>query len=184
MKKINLLIILLLTTVMAYPQHRLMQVHSEGEVAYEINTTQVDSVTFRTAEIVPCIMENYITEGSVWKSTDVIVTVWEGADLIQAFYELTFYPSENKICIKTISEKSGLVVNNYITNYCIREDTIYDSKYKMMYWYWEEPYKDDVWYLFHLTENQIGIVDSKYLYSPHPAVYPPRGSHWFNRQTN
>ena len=47
MKTINLLIILLLTAAMAYPQHRVMQVHSEGEVAYEINTAQVDSVTFR-----------------------------------------------------------------------------------------------------------------------------------------
>ena len=47
MKTINLLIILLLTAVMVYPQHRLMQVYSEGEVAYEINTAQVDSVVFR-----------------------------------------------------------------------------------------------------------------------------------------
>ena len=49
MKTINLLIILLLTAVIAYPQHRLMQVHSEGEVAYEINTAQVDSVVFRAS---------------------------------------------------------------------------------------------------------------------------------------
>ena len=49
MKKINLLILLLLTAVMAYPQHRLMQVYSAGEVAYEINTAQVDSVVFRAS---------------------------------------------------------------------------------------------------------------------------------------
>ena len=50
MKTINLLIILLLTAAMAFPQHRLMQVHSAGEVAYEINTAQVDSVVFKNGE--------------------------------------------------------------------------------------------------------------------------------------
>ena len=49
MKTINLLMILLLTAVIAYPQHRVMQVHSAGEVAYEINTAQVDSVVFRAS---------------------------------------------------------------------------------------------------------------------------------------
>ena len=66
MKTINLLIILLLTAVIAYPQHRLMQVYSEGEVAYEINTAQVDSVVFKIGLSLDCgiteISENeYLT---------------------------------------------------------------------------------------------------------------------------
>jgi len=48
MKKIMMLLPLLVA-MLVYPQHRVMQVHSEGDVAYEINTAQVDSVTFMSS---------------------------------------------------------------------------------------------------------------------------------------
>ena len=49
---------------MAYPQHRLMQVHSAGEVAYEINTAQVDSVVFKNGEPVEIPFTEYSLEGT------------------------------------------------------------------------------------------------------------------------
>jgi hypothetical protein len=39
--------VLLLTTTVAQGQNKVMQVHSGGDVVYEINTLQVDSVVFR-----------------------------------------------------------------------------------------------------------------------------------------
>ena len=53
MKRFCFLIIslLLLTATPARPQDKVMQIYSGGEVAYEISTAQVDSITFRAEGI-------------------------------------------------------------------------------------------------------------------------------------
>ncbi len=50
MKTLNFLIIALLLTATPVWAQKVMQVHSGGEVVYEIPTAQVDSVTFKTEE--------------------------------------------------------------------------------------------------------------------------------------
>ena len=39
--------VLLLTTTVAQGQNKVMQVHSSGNVVYAVNTSQVDSITFK-----------------------------------------------------------------------------------------------------------------------------------------
>ena len=116
MKRFSSLITALLLTAIFVWAQKVMQVHSEGRVAYEIPTAQVDSVTFVTDEIA-----SYITEGSVWKCVncdDFVV-------------EYTFYPSKNEMYTKVVPDElpgNWLIPirrDDVLVGYCIKDNTLY-----------------------------------------------------------
>ena len=161
MKKFSLSIItLLLTVTPIWAQGKVMQVHSDGSVVYEIPTAQVDSVTFKAKnnEVFPCFpksgaenwtVENCITEASVWKC-------FSHSDLL---LEYTFYPSKNELHIKTIPNElpwAWLIIGgNGIANYCIKDNMLYFQSCR-------EDYDSPGWIFTFYSENEMSLSYNGY----------------------
>jgi len=90
MKKCSFFVVLLLSVAtLVQSQDKVMQIYSNGDVSYEVNTSQIDSVTFISKE--KCKFEKPL-ENLSWlvKKIDELTLLAQGTPLHIVIYQCTY----------------------------------------------------------------------------------------------